>query len=282
MKKLIEHIFFDGDLIIHSKYILDTNSGDEDGADYEYDFTAFMNNQDDIKKTILRLYGERGFIDVVKQFAGVIDGLVFEPIEYEENASILHTVRTLQAKEVEENKTNSVFVDMRSTKIDLAKENDQLFLITGIIDALPVNDDLNVMKMLGSEAENSNEEFRSKCLGNLDVETKESIQDARFFQFSINSNEYLVAVKRSNFFGILCYQDAAVIQYPENEVQRKIHRLFEKYINIDKAIKLKKSIIFEVSYSDEAIQETSRELPRFRLLYNVETAKIESKEIILE
>jgi hypothetical protein len=271
MKINVEQIVIEEHILVYSKYVRDSVTLDEDGADYEYDFDAFISNLDSIQNIVLRLYGERGLVQVVEHFADGAEGsFAFEAIEFEENATLMQKIRTLQGQDevgVTENVSEEMIVSNGS---DLP--SDDSFVLRGWLEALAVNDDLSVMKMVGQEASNASEDMKERCKDRLAQEFSDlTFEGGKYYQFNTGM-EQKVAVVLENAFFLLSVDDLGMtVTYPGNEFQDRNDQLFRSSILVRKSYKLKKSIIIEVNVGPE----------EYYMLFNVTSSKFESKKLNL-
>lgn len=286
MKILVEQIIVRDSILIYSNFAKYTDSPDEEGADYEYDFESIYANTDDIMNTIIRLYGANGLITLVKKFSsGEAFDYDFEAIEFEENSPL----KDLISKIANSNNSSDFKIDDTLTPTDIEKiisdrpplqPSDSIFLLTGMFDSLDTNEDLNVMKMLGSTENNTDSETIGLCLDYLQEIGynfgQEDLQNA--FTFNLGGAEKIALIGKYNFFGLTIVNDQIVLDFPDNEQQEKMHLLFQKYTYILKATKMKTKIIFEIGYNEVAKRENTEDLPELYVLFDVLSEKFISKE----
>ncbi|MCB9189263.1 MAG: hypothetical protein H6599_08250 [Flavobacteriales bacterium] len=268
MKLQIEQIELQEHLLIYSSYHKDTVTLDEDGTDYEYDFQAFMANLDHIQNTILRLYGEQGLLNIMGHYADGAEGVLsLQRVEYIEDSPVLKKIRDLQQNKVV---TSRMIVQEGSIKPKELIPTDDVYLLHGWLDALPVNDDLNVLKMVGTEVSDLSPDIVGKC----EVVVKSVQEDVEMteviaHQFSVDSGiKYSIITKNQLF--LLDGDKELIVVFPGNEFQQKQSRLFKKLVQIKKVYKLKNSIILEMSLKEG----------NYLLHFNVLTSKFESKKQI--
>ncbi|MCB9195586.1 MAG: hypothetical protein H6600_01105 [Flavobacteriales bacterium] len=267
----IEQIVVEQGTIIYSKYTKDSSSLDEDGHDFEYDFQAFMENLDDIQGILLRLYGEDGWVKVIRHYAeGSVENLVFDPIELDLNSDLYKKLKDINAID----KPTSI---KRNETLIPKISSDQFFLLTGLIDGLPTSDDLNVMKMLGSQNPDKIGELEYEIDSALKSLNVEQIAQKKCFHFPLINK--IVALTSSGIFGFLINNGQLILDFPINEIQLLNNKLMVKYLNIETAYKLKRSMILSVSVNEQAKMQSLEELRSYYLMFNVETAKFESKEL---
>lgn len=272
MKIRVEQIVLEEHVLIYSKYIKDTETLDEFGADYEYDFDSFISNLDEIQQTILRLYGEVGLIKVIRHYAdGAVDVFRFDPIEYEEGSTVLEKIRKLQHKGVAPVKSFAN-VETVSNKPVSKIPSDDIYLLQGWIDALPENDDLNVLKMVGNTSSDNSPEVVDRSVSLLTtMNVQLNSKEVNVYSFDLDGiTKHLVQTKNSLF--LTSEQEGGVILYPGNEFQESQRLLFEKFMTIKKVYKLKTSVILEANINNDD----------YYLLFNVNAGKFESKKRILK
>lgn len=277
MELSIEQITIEDGVLIHSQFVKNTITADEDGADYEYDFHGFMSNLDQIQNTILRLYGEQGFKEALTYYAnGALGVLSLGVVEFEKESELLQKIRLLQNSSGPKYQSQPTLINLEvSKKGNPEIPSDSIFLLTGMLEALPNNDDLNLLKMLSKYQHPVQNEWKEAVLQQLSFLEPSQIQ----FYFFQTLNK-LMAVSESGFF---CFHvsDTEVPQmiYPCSEVQELTNRLFSKYGHIPQSYPLKQSILFEVEFNDLAKRETNQNIKDYYLLFNLESCKFESKEL---
>lgn len=272
MKIRIEQISLEEHILVYSKYIKESETLDEDGADYEYDFDSFISNLDDIQQTILRLYGEEGLIKVIRHFAeGAVGNLNFNAVEYEENSTVFEKIRKLQTKGVASVRSYEKIENVSIPPISKIPADD-IYLLNGWLEALPENDDLNVLKMVGSTLSDDSPsliEVSNRVLRGLNV--KVNPDNTKIYSYIVDGvSRYLITTQTSVY--LILDQDEGAIIYPGNEFQERQRLLFEKFMTINKVYKLKTSAILETSINNE----------EYYLLFNVAAGKFESKKRILK
>lgn len=269
MKLQIEQIELHDHLLIYSNYTQDSRSLDEDGADYEYDFKAFIANLDKIQNTVLRLYGEQGLLEVLKHFADGAEGILsMKKIEYQEDSPILKNVRTLQ-KDKNLYIQRDLIKEQLRNKVDIPSDDN--FLLKGWLDALPIDDDLNVLKMVGTDTSNMSEEFKKEGREMLSrIYPDIDVTNALFFQFDRDSSNKYIIITQNQLFLMEKSSEISMI-YPGNEFQNKQVTLFKKMVNIRKVHKLKNSVILDITIKDS----------NYLLLFDVNAGKFDSKKQIL-
>lgn len=280
MKIFVEQIIISQGILVYSNYCKFTDSDDEEGSDFEYDFESVYANIDGIQNSILRLYGTQGLISVFSYFAeGKDDVLSFEPIEFEESSPLREMISKIsQNVNPKDRMSDNYDKEIPNINVNqsISQPTDTIFLLNGLLAGLPHNEDLNVMRMLGQPVATVPEDVKQKC---LDVARNFGIMnDAALFPFSFDQIQKIVVVGKHSFIGVIVDEDNIILDFPSNEMQEKTHSLFNKYIEILNVTKLKKSIILETKFNALANMETKESLRDYLLLFNVETAKFESKE----
>lgn len=280
MKIFVEQIVIDQEVLVYSNYYRFTDSEDEVGSDFEYDFEAVYANVDNIQTTILKLYGAEGLVKVLNYFAQGRNDLVrFESLEFEEGSPLREIVAKIVSN-LEGKKINRVqeIIQPVNLKPIINQPTDSIFLLSGLLASLPLNEDLNVMRMLGSSSFIISEDVKSSCLACARDFGFSSDGNYSFFGFLINGIERIVLVNENSFLSFVNIKDGVVINFPSNDIQEKTYLLFNKYINITNVTALKTSLIFETEFNQLAQSETTESLPNYLILYNIELAKFESKE----
>ncbi len=280
MKIFVEQIVVDQGILVYSNFFKFTDSEDEEGNDFEYDFEGIYGNVDNIQTTILKLYGTQGLVKIFTYFAeGRQDLMTFESLEFEEGSPIKDMVSKLVSgiKTKDFTPVNDI-IEPRTLKPVVEQPTDSIFLLSGLLAGLPLNEDLNVMRMLTKDVVKITEEEKNGCLNiarNFGIDESDIKQ---YFGFVLNGNKKVVLVSEHTFLSFTITSEGIVIDFPANEIQEKTFLLFNKYINIKNVSVLKKSLIFETEYNNVAKSETNETLPNYLILYNVEMAKFESKE----
>lgn len=269
MKLQIEQIELQEDLLVYSNYMKDTITLDEDGVDYEYDFKAFINNLDNIQNVALRLYGEQGLIHIMGHYADGAEGkLVLDKIEYVQGSRLLEKIRRLQ-------KNSNVATVLRKVvnPNPIKKEpipTDDVYLLTGWLEALAENDDLNVLKMVGKVKSDLSEDEISKCQELLSQSYFDlNFESAIYFGFDYEGSRRGLIVLSGRLF-LVSIDNKGVVLYPGNEFQEKTCKLLKKFMKVKSVYKLKTSVIIEGEIKNQG----------YYLLFNAHSSKFESKKKI--
>ncbi len=286
MKIFVEQIIVRDSILIYSNFAKYTDSADEEGADYEYDFESLYANTDGIMETVIRLYGTNGLITLIKEFStGKPFDYDFDVIEFEENSPLRELISKLETANptsdfVIDNTLHPTDIEQTISERSALQPSDSIFLLTGMFDSLDTNEDLNVMKMLGSSKNNIDSETLDFCL-NYIAEigynfTQKDVINA--FSFDLGGAEKILLVGKYNFYGLTLVNDQIVLDFPDNEQQEKMHLLFQKYLHIIKATKMKTKVLFEIGYNEVAKRENNKDLTDLYVLFDVLNEKFISKE----
>ena len=279
MKIHVEQIQILDGILVYSNYFKFTDSEDEDGADYEYDFESIYNNTDGILSTIVRLYGTIGLLEIIKEFAtGNPSNRSFETIEFEEGSDLK---KMIDASWNVEN--NDVITPDQIINNDEAQDNlmpsDNIFLFKGMIDSLPVNEDLNVLKMLGVSESNvfgEEREVVENAIYNSGLSIGNGIK--KLFKFNNSGFDKVVAVYDANFMIFTIVDDHVVLDFPDNPSQQKLYALMNKYARITNATMMKSKVLLELSFNGVALAETNEELKDQYILFDIASEKFISRE----
>ena len=279
MKIHVEQIQILDGILVYSNYFKFTDSEDEDGADYEYDFESIYNNTDGILSTIVRLYGTTGLLEIIKEFAtGNPSNRSFETIEFEEGSDLK---KMIDASWNVEN--NDVITPDQIINNDEAQDNlmpsDNIFLFKGMIDSLPVNEDLNVLKMLGVTESNvfgEEREVVENAIYNSGLSIGNGIK--KLFKFNNSGFDKVVAVYDANFMIFTIVDDHVVLDFPDNPSQQKLYALMNKYARITNATMMKSKVLLELSFNGVALAETNEELKDQYILFDIASEKFISRE----
>ena len=273
MKIFVEQISISQGILTYSNFCKYTENDDEDGSDYEYDFESIYGNVDNIQSTIQKLYGTKGLIQIFEYYAQGNNGdLLFEAIEFEESSPLKEMIDKLDGD-------ISVQSDVIIKKDMQPQSSDAIYLLNGLLSGLPINEDLNVMKMLSGSMVTLNTTLSEKC---LNIARTYGIEgDCAFYEFQFDNISKIVLVGKHTFISLIKNVDDLILDFPRNEIQEKSVSLFFKYVNITKVSKLKKSIILDLEFNDIARRESQEPLRNYLVLFNVETSKLESKELKL-
>jgi len=279
MKIHVEQIQILDGILVYSNYFKFTDSEDEDGADYEYDFESIYNNTDGILSTIVRLYGTTGLLEIIKEFAsGNPSNRSFETIEFEEGSDLK---KMIDASWNVEN--NDVITPDQIINNDEAHDNlmpsDNIFLFKGMVDSLPVNEDLNVLKMLGVSESNvfgEEREVVENAIHNSGLSIGNGIK--KLFKFNNSGFDKVVAVYDANFMIFTIVDDHVVLDFPDNPSQQKLYALMNKYARITNATMMKSKVLLELSFNGVALAETNEELKDQYILFDIASEKFISRE----
>jgi hypothetical protein len=283
MKIYVEQIVVRDAVLIYSNYAKFTDSSDEEGADYEYDFESLYANTDGIFATVIRLYGTTGLLKLLQKFAeGSSFDMDFESVEFEEGSEL----KTLIAKSIGEatvkhiEQTHEPLIQIEQIEKRKLIPSDSIFLLNGMFDALPLNEDLNVMKMMGDVHSDADSDLVQNCISYIaDTGYKSNgLSAGKSFTFNLGGASKTVLVGRSGFYGFTQINDQLILDFPDNQQQEKMHLLFDKYIDIIGVTKLKTKLLFEIRFNTLAQSESSKELPDLYVLFDVLNEKFIAKE----
>lgn len=283
MKIYVEQIVVRDAVLIYSNYAKFTDSADEEGADYEYDFESLYANTDGIFATVIRLYGTTGLLKLLQKFAeGSSFDMDFESVEFEEGSEL----KTLIAKSIGEatvkhiEQTHEPLIQIEQIEKRKLIPSDSIFLLNGMFDALPLNEDLNVMKMMGDVHSDADSDLVQNCISYIaDTGYKSNgLSAGKSFTFNLGGASKTVLVGRSGFYGFTQINDQLILDFPDNQQQEKMHLLFDKYIDIIGVTKLKTKLLFEIRFNTLAQSESSKELPDLYVLFDVLNEKFIAKE----
>ncbi|MFT5602265.1 MAG: hypothetical protein ACI9N1_002518 [Flavobacteriales bacterium] len=283
MKIYVEQIVVRDAVLIYSNYAKFTDSSDEEGADYEYDFESLYANTDGIFATVIRLYGTTGILKLLQKFAeGSSFDMDFESVEFEEGSEL----KTLIAKSIGEatvkhiEQTHEPLIQIEQIEKRKLIPSDSIFLLNGMFDALPLNEDLNVMKMMGDVHSDADSSLVQDCISYIaDTGFKSNgLSAGKSFTFDMGGASKTVLVGRSGFYGFTQVNDQLILDFPDNQQQEKMHLLFDKYIDIIGVTKLKTKLLFEIRFNALAQSESSKALPDLYVLFDVLNEKFIAKE----
>jgi len=206
MKIFVEQIIVRDSILIYSNFAKYTDSPDEEGADYEYDFESLYANTDGIMETVIRLYGTNGLITLIKEFStGIAFDYDFDVIEFEENSPLRELISKLGTANptsdfVIDNTLHPTDIEQTISERSALQPSDSIFLLTGMFDSLETNEDLNVMKMLGSSKNNIDSETLDLCLNYIEEIGynfgQQDLQNA--YSFDLGGAEKILLVGKYN------------------------------------------------------------------------------------